>query len=163
MARKKRKSSKRRGKRKSNKKRRSSKRGGCPRGKIRRKGYTTKRGTRVASACITDRGAPGKGPKVIDITHEGKLGGPGYLKKSEATRHKLLRKAVDGWGYRSTLGSLNALAVLGKREFSKAELRKVEKDREWLVKKFGGPGSFSRAGNPCMNPEVRRRKNALLR
>lgn len=161
MARRKRKS-KRGGKRKSNK-RRSSKRGGCPPGKIRRKAYTTKRGTRVASACITDRGAPGKGPDVIDITHEGKLGGPGYLKKSEATRHKLLRKAVDGWGYRSTLGSLNALAVLGKREFSKTELRKVEKDRDWLVKKFGGPGSFSRPANPCMNPEVRRRKNALLR
>ena len=183
--RKKRKGSKKRSsskKRRSSSKKRSSKgRGSCPPGEIRRKGYkrrgyTTDEGTRVAattvpSACIEDRGAPGKGPDVIEITHEGKLGGAGYLKKSAKTRHGLLDKCVSGWGYQSCLDSLNAMAVFGKRTWTKEQLDKVDQDRDWLVKKYGGPGSFSRAANHGdsfevgrhANPkEIRRLKNRLM-
>lgn len=136
----------------------------CPRGQILRKGYRRSDGTYVPPSCIIDRGAPGKGPKVVPITHEGKLGGPGYLKKSDRTRHGLLNKCVKKHGYRSCLGSINALGVLGKREFSKSELRKIVKDREYLVEKYGGEGSFSRAANPrAGNPEVSRMKNRLTR
>jgi len=35
----------------------------CPKGKIRRKAYVTKRGTRVKSTCTTNKGLPGKTPK----------------------------------------------------------------------------------------------------
>lgn len=35
----------------------------CPRGKIWRKGYTRKGGTRVKGACVEDTGKPGKTPK----------------------------------------------------------------------------------------------------
>jgi len=140
----------------------------CGRGKIRRKGYSRKgytrkdgsrvRRTKVSSRCIKDRGRRGKGPKVVKITDEGKLGGKGYLKKSAATRHRLLARCVKEDGYRSCLGSLNALAVLGKRTFSQADLKKIAADRNWLVKKYGGKGSFKRS----KNPEIRRLRNRLM-
>lgn len=143
--------------RRSSKRRRSNKKS-CPPGQIRRKGYRRKDGTYVKSTCIEDRGAPGKGPDIIPIEHEGKLGGPGYLEKSERTRHGLLNKCVKKWGYKSCLGSINALGVFGKREFSKTQKRKIDKDRDYLVNKFG-LGSGDRENNPA----IRRRKNSLLR
>lgn len=170
-----RKTNRRRGTRKTNRRktnRRKTKRSSrksnaksCGRGKIRvrRKPYTRADGTRVAGAtyCAEDRGAPGRGPKVIEMEHEGSLGGPGYLKKSAKTRHGLLSKAVKKSGYQSVLGKLNALAVYGKREFTAAQKKKIEQDRDWLVEKYGGPGSFG--GRRAANPAVRRKKNALLR
>ncbi len=170
--------------RKKSKRRKGSGRGGCPPGQIRRKGYrrkgyTTAEGTRVPpttvpSACIEDRGAPGKGADVIPITHEGKLGGPGYLKKSAKKRHEILAACVRGWGYESCLGSINALGVFGKREFSDAQKRKIDQDRDWLVKHYG---AGSKAANPetveeeafvvegrTPNPKrIRRLRNSLLR
>lgn len=148
-------------------KRRSNKTS-CPPGQIRRKGYRRKGYKRddgtyvdptyVPPTCIEDRGAPGKGPDVVQITHEGKLGGPGYLKKSAKTRHRLLGRCVSKHGYRSCLGSINALAVLGKREFSQADKKKLEHDRDWLVEKYGGPGSFS---NPEDDVETIREEEAF--
>lgn len=136
----------------------------CPSGQIRRKaykrkGYTRADGTRVAatrvpSDCITDRGAPGRGPKVIKITREGKLGGPGYLDRSASARHKILDGCVKKYGYRSCLGSIQALAVLGKREMAKADRDKIAADRNYLVKKYGGPGSVGpRKPKRKLNPE----------
>ena len=37
----------------------------CPKGKILRKGYTTKKGVKVEPKCIKDQGKPGKGPKIF--------------------------------------------------------------------------------------------------
>lgn len=121
--------------------------------RVRRKAYTRRDGTRVRATqfCAEDRGAPGRGPKVIPPLKEGALGGPGFLSKPERTRHKLLAASVERDGYRTTLGRLNALEVFGKRTFSQKELDTIEADRQWLVRKFGGPGSFG--------PRKRRRKS----
>lgn len=133
----------------------------CPPGEIRRKGYkrkgyTRKDGTRVAptkvpAACIEDQGEPGKGPKVFTIEDEGDLGGPGYTDKPTKERQRLMRACVKRKGYRSCLGKLQALAILGKNTWPKKKLALVERDRKWLVKTFGGPGSFGPQKNP--NPD----------
>ena len=47
----------------------------CKRGEIKKAGYTTKRGVQVPPTCIKDRGAPGKGPKVIPKLKEGAMMG----------------------------------------------------------------------------------------
>ena len=154
-------------------KKRSKKRGKrCPPGKIsvRRKGYTRKAftkkdGTQVKASrvpgstfCVTDRGAPGKGPKVIPPLEPGKLGGPGYLKKSATERHKILDRCVKREGYRECLGHVQALSVFGKHTFKKTQKDKLVAYRKYLVKKYGGPGSFGRRkneSNPTMsNPTM---------
>ena len=76
-----------------------------------------------------------KKPVRIKVTHPGKLGGPGYLKKTASARHRLLAKCVSGYGYRSCLGSIQALEVWGKRSFS--EKSKLRGDRAWLVRTYG--------------------------
>jgi hypothetical protein len=75
------------------------------------------------------------------ITREGKLGGPGYTTRPERERQRLLRHAVEEYGYRSTLGSLQVL-LRGHHMAHKKE-NVIERDRRWLVRTFGGPGSFS--------------------
>ena len=54
----------------------------CPAGKIRRKGYTTKRGTKVSATCTKNMGAPGKTPsskKVLPKLKEVYLSKYGYI------------------------------------------------------------------------------------
>lgn len=124
----------------------------CGTGKIRRKAYTRKSytradgtrvgKTRVPSSCITDRGAPGRGKKVLPTMQAGGLGGPGYTTKSKAERHKILRKCVEDDGYRTCMGRLMEPARLGKITMGKHALKVFDEDRKWLVKTFGGAGSF---------------------
>ena len=78
-----------------------------------------------------------KKPVRIKATRPGKLGGPGYLKKSAATRHRLLAKCVSGYGYRSCLGSIQALEVWLKNSGTASELSKLRTDRAWLVRTYG--------------------------
>lgn len=118
--------------------------------------YTNKHGTRVTYR-TKDRGKRGLGPKLIPRMKRGGLGGAGYTTADTTARHKRLRASVKADGYRATLGRLNALSVLGKTDFSKAKLDRIARDRRWLSKQFGGPGSFGprkgkgkgkRKGNP---------------
>jgi len=74
------------------------------------------------------------------IKHEGKLGGPGFLSKPDRTQKALLNKAVKKWGYRSTLGSIMVLER--NRKINRHYGKKLTELRHWLVKKYGGPGSF---------------------
>lgn len=67
------------------------------------------------------------------ITREGKLGGAGYTEKSAATRHRLLTRSVDVFGYRSTLGSLQAL-LRGRMGDDKK--KKVQADKNWLMRQY---------------------------
>lgn len=124
---------------------------------VRRKGYTTKRGTHVKPARfkIEDKGRPGVrsfGAKSATgkyahrrtmkplITGGTTLGGPGYTKKAEATRHRLLNECVKKFGYRSCLSKLQAVLI---STAIKPVTRKVwTADKKWLMKKYGGPGSF---------------------
>lgn len=167
----------------------------CKRGEvlIHRDAYTRSDGTRVAATeyCAEDQGKPGitsrgakEGPYSGEepwITREGKLGGSGYTKKPAKTRHAILNRCVEEYGYRSCLGSLE---VLLRNEEISAKVRKViNDDVKWLKNKYGGEGSFGpesnpRQGNghghghgcPCPkcrgrnpNPELRQLKNKLLR
>lgn len=75
------------------------------------------------------------------IQREGKLGGPGYTTKPERERHRLLHRAVEKYGYRSTLGSLQVLLRGHGMAAKKAHV--IERDKRWLVGAFGGPGSFT--------------------
>ncbi len=121
--------------------------------------YTKEDGTEVEGYCVAptsylmdDPGRPGrrsrgaeKGPYKDDepwIEREGKLGGPGYITRPKSQRHKILDQCVDEYGYRSCLGSI---LVLMKNSGIKSHTRQVlTDDKDWLVKKYGGPGSFSR-------------------
>jgi hypothetical protein len=160
----------------------------CPPGQISRdgytrKGYTRKDGTRVKptkvpASCIPDRGEPGKGKDIVPELREGKLGGPGYLKKSAKARHAILNKCVKKYGYISCLRSLQYLLVLGKNEWSKSQLDKVRADMKWLEKTHGKKKnpehhgaccSACSIGKPCesgceANPKkLKQLKNKLLR
>jgi len=96
---------------------------------IHRKGYTYTR---------KDVGKPGRGEKVIPPLEENELKKHGFSIKAKASvRRRALSKSVAEDGYRTTLGRVVALQVFFKNtkpEYSK----RMEKDRKWLVKKYGG-------------------------
>jgi hypothetical protein len=106
---------------------------------VHRKGYRRKDGTwvRPTTFKIRDRGAPGRGRKVIKIRHPGRLRELGYsVDKPAHVRRRALRKAVRKYGERSVIGMLHAQAVFRKRTDS---ARKVfEADRTWVAKFYGG-------------------------
>jgi len=123
----------------------------------RRRGYRRKDGTKVAPARVPattflqrDPGRPGRrafgaeaGPRRGDkplIRKQGALGGPGFATKSQGTRHRLLAKSVECSGYRSTLGRIGVL--LRGTMLHRDTRRRLERDRRWLVRQYGGPGSF---------------------
>ena len=69
------------------------------------------------------------------IKREGKLGGPGYTKKTIAARHRILAGVVKKYGYRSALGSIMALE---RSTQISATVRKVlVADRNWLRETYG--------------------------
>jgi hypothetical protein len=98
-----------------------------------------------SSFLIDDPGRPGrrsrgaeKGPYKDDpkwIQRKGKLGGPGYTKRSSRDRHAILNKCVKEYGYRSCLGSLQVL--LRNSEISAKVRKTIESDIAWLKKKHG--------------------------
>ena len=65
----------------------------CPKGEIRKKAYTTKRGVHVSSACTPDKGAPGHGPKTLPpLDRSISLSKEGYSLSRPATqRHSALK------------------------------------------------------------------------
>jgi hypothetical protein len=87
-----------------------------------RKGYTTVTGnrvkaTKVKSACIKNRGAPGKGPKILPKPKEGLLTRYGYhLDLNKEDRHAALRKAMRRYGGRSLILKLNLVRNYSKNE-----------------------------------------------
>jgi hypothetical protein len=89
----------------------------------------------------TDLGAPGRTPlsrQVIPPLEEGELTKHGFsMSKSTTSRRKALAKSVKEDGYRTTLGRIIALQVFFKRT-NPTYSRRMESDRKWLVKKFGG-------------------------
>lgn len=116
----------------------------CPKGKIRRIGYTQKRGKktiRVKSACIKDRGAVGRWQTVkrmigIGPLKKGHLKGVGYDPTNGATsRHNAIDKAVRRYGKLSTLRKLNAIATYTKRTVpSRSKIYKT--DMHYIQKKY---------------------------
>ena len=94
----------------------------CGKGKIMRKAYTTKKGTKVKAACVKDMGKPGKGKKLFTLK-KGGLSEYGYsVKLGRTERRKALEKARKKIEYATLIQKLNALAILFKNtkpQFSK--------------------------------------------
>lgn len=106
--------------------------------KILRSGYKYKRadGTNVSvpDKYIIDRGAPGKGAKVIPKLEPGKLTSIGYnVNKSLLSRHRAVNKGVRKYGYSPMIKRLNAVSVLLKRTSPKKS-EKFRNDMEYLQK-----------------------------
>jgi hypothetical protein len=80
------------------------------------------------------------------IQREGKLGGPGYTDRPQKERRQILAQCVNEYGYRSCLGSIQVL--LRSSEIHADTRKTLESDKKWIVKEFGGPGSFGPEENP---------------
>lgn len=80
------------------------------------------------------------------ITRPGKLGGAGFLSKSKAAQEKILRGCVAEYGYRSCLGSVMILERIPDIQ-NRWGIR-LAGLRHFLVRNFGGPGSFGPRRNP---------------
>lgn len=107
-----------------------------------RKGYTYTRkdGKRVSvkPKCIVDRGAPGKGAKVLPKPRKGKLGAFGYSKVkslSVAERHAALKKAVKYYGRDSVIGSLTLVANYNKKTNPRTAAI-FRSDAKWVHREF---------------------------
>lgn len=119
----------------------ASKRGGaaksCGKGKIRRSAYRKKSGVRVKSACVPDKGRPGKGGPIKVSLDEKHLGKYGYsLKKSSASRCRAIQKAVKAKGARTVLRRLVVLRTYRRYNKKSAEYVKLDKDVNYLRKKY---------------------------
>lgn len=127
----------------------------CPKGMIKRKGskrkshtrksYTKKNGTnvkaakvkqsRMGPACTPDKGAPGKGPKILPpLGDELHLSKYGYsLKDNVQSRHKSLKKASKKHGTLKVLKRTNLIANYTADQDNKKKLRS---DVEFLKKEY---------------------------
>ena len=97
---------------------------------IRRKGYTrkafaAKRGggkkVKVTKARVkpstfktSDRGKPGRGPKVVPPLEEGALGGSGFFNRSNDEQEQIVFNRAKEMGERKVIGELRALQVFFK-------------------------------------------------
>lgn len=118
---------------------------------VKKKGYTVRkdvkpgRGVKMkrvrvpaTSFKIKDRGAPGRGKKVIPPLHEGELMKHGYhIASSARSRRIALGKSVKEDGYRTTMGRVIALRVLFKRT-KKPAIPRLKSDIKWLKSEYGG-------------------------
>jgi len=82
------------------------------------------------------------------ITRPGKLGGAGFLSKSKAAQEKILRGCVAEYGYRSCLGSVMILERIP--DIQNRWGARLAGLRHFLVRNFGGPGSFGPRKNPTL-------------
>ena len=107
----------------------------------RRKGFTIRRNGKLirippayikpAVFKITDRGAPGRGKKIIKVK-KGLLKAVGYSTKLSAkARHEALRKAIRRYGALKVFRMLHAQVVLRKRTQPKAR-RIFMQDRDYV-------------------------------
>jgi hypothetical protein len=112
---------------------------------VRRKGkvYTVRpkaNAITVASACIVDRGLPGKGPREgeegIGKLRKGELLKYGYqYRLSDSARHTALKKAIKRYGALSTYRKLDAVAKLSLRTAPDASLV-FARDRNWIKENY---------------------------
>lgn len=136
----------------------------CPPGYIKRKGYTRKFSNnikssgftvrrkgkiftvypkvntiKVESACIINRGLPGKGPRDnegIGKLRKGELLKYGYqYRLSDSVRHSALKKAIKRYGSLSVYRKLNAVSKLSLRTAPDASII-FARDRNWIKDNF---------------------------
>jgi hypothetical protein len=80
---------------------------------------------------VKDRGAPGRGPRVLPTLRTGTLGGSGFFGLSDAARKKKLVGLANKHGLRVVAGKLRAVQVLEKRT-NPVVSRKAAADAKWL-------------------------------
>jgi hypothetical protein len=115
---------------------------------VRRKGYrrgayTAKRGgkkikvtkarVKPSTFKISDRGKPGRGPKVVPPLEEGALGGPGFFNRSNEEQEQIVFNRAKEMGERKVVGELRALQVFFKTTDPQKSRRALE-----LSKKVAG-------------------------
>lgn len=67
----------------------------------------------------------------------------------------LLNRSMKGYGYRSTLGSLQVLLL--NSHMSSKDRKVIEADKKWLMAKYGGKGSFTKKrSNPASKSILKR-------
>ena len=134
----------------------------CPPGEIRRKAYVRKYSTGirergftvrrkgqtyrayprsgsmiVKSACVKDKGLPGKGPDLFGTLKKGQLKKYGYVyRQTREARHAALRRAVKDYGALDLFRKLDAVAKLTRRTVPEAS-RVFKSDREWVRQVLG--------------------------
>lgn len=103
----------------------------CPKGKIRREGYTTRRGVRVGPSCVPDKGKPGKTPaakRVLPKPEPGAL--KGWKKGMPASeRHGIVRGISRDEGCGTAIRKLTLLRNLTADRGTKAA---AKADADWL-------------------------------
>ena len=101
--------------------------------------YPKKTHTVVRSACIKDRGLPGKAEpgKQIGPLRKGELKKYGYVYRfPTAQRHAALQKAVGEFGALGVYRKLNAVAKLSIRT-APAASEVFQADRNWVQSQYG--------------------------
>ena len=114
----------------------------CPAGKIERVGYEyvkkkTKKAVKVSKTCVSDKGKPGKGPKLITMPDYdvGLLSDYGYsLKDKHELRTKAIKKSIKEHDSLKVLRHINALRTLQKS--NEKIFKKLDKDLKWLQKHY---------------------------
>jgi len=106
--------------------------------RVRRKAYTTKKGTRVGAISFTvkDRGNRGRGAKIITITNPGVLGS-GFMSLPVAQQHQILKANAQKYGEMSTQGRLQALATFNKNT-NPSLAKRAQELRSWVAGNFDG-------------------------
>ncbi len=82
---------------------------------------------------ISDRGKPGRGPKVVPPLEEGALGGSGFFDRSNDEQEQIVFNRAKEVGERKVVGELRALQVFFKTTDPQKSRRALE-----LSKKVAG-------------------------
>lgn len=108
----------------------TTKRGG---GKKRKKAKVAKTQVKPSTFKISDRGKPGRGPKVVPPLKEGALGGSGFFDRSDDAQEQIVFNRAKEVGERKAVGELRALQVFFKTTDPQKSKRALE-----LSKKVAG-------------------------
>jgi hypothetical protein len=93
----------------------------------------TKARVKPSTFKISDRGKPGRGPKVVPPLDEGALGGPGFFNRSEDEQEQIVFERAKEVGEKKVVGELRALQVFFKTTDPQKSKRALE-----LSKKVAG-------------------------
>lgn len=118
----------------------------------------------VPASRITDRGLPGRGPRILPAPERGVLSESGYhhIKTlPEPKRHRLLRRALREHGYRKVIGHLTLLANYNHRT-DPAAYAILKGDQQWVSRAY--EKYKSRYGvQPYLSKAAKRRLGASSR
>jgi hypothetical protein len=124
-----------------------------------RKSFTARRGGKKVNVAaskvkpstfkISDRGKPGRGPKVVPPLAKGALGGPGFFNRSNEEQKKIVFKRAKKLGEKKVVGELRALQVFFKTTQPQKSRRALHLSKQVAgtfkdTRKVGYPRGFSK-------------------